>query len=1651
MKSVLTAQGWRLVSAVAFLIAAVVSGPQASALNSQAADCVSDALLADVQDYAAETWRSSPGHVERWSRVLAAFGESNSYSNNPMTVAEAQAQADRGLQRWVPVAPALNCLANQPEEEVQQVNDDLPTVTIEDATAREGSLITFIVRLDKPNPTQQLLRFSWKTRGVTATPGQDYRDNEYTTSFWPGASETKIHIPTTRDDLDEGSETFELVASDPRGLKLGNTTATGTIQDPPKRTNSNLPVVSVVPGPQVTEGEAAAFTLVASPRPTKPLKVSITIGQTGAFAASGQTGRRTITIPSRGQASFTVGTADDGRNEAPGSVDVKVNSGSAYQLSSSARYRSTSVDVADNDRPVISISAGSKISEGRSASFRLSASPLPAAPIAVKVTVTQKGEFASQGQLGERTITVGTDGRGTFRVATDSDTRDEDDGFITAALGSGQAYAVGTPASARVDVTDGGAPTPRISVRATSSSIVEGAVARFELTASPRPASPLDVQVEITDSGSFARQGEVGTRTVTIGTTGTATIEVETDNDLVSEPDASLTASVLGGSGYLVISSGRASVQVRDESIQVRISAAGGIVEGDSATFTLTAHPAPPESLVVNVDITERGSFLPGGYYAETITVGTDGRGTFTVDTIHDEMAEPDGAITATVESGYGYEPGSPAQATTRVSDSTPTVTIAAGPAVIEGDTARFSLTARPVPKRNLTVRLKVTEIAGGSFVPSGELGQRDVTIYAADGTGDLELSTEDDLTDEAGGTITAQILADEDGYYRTGSPNSAELRVNDDDHGRGELTVSVADAEVKEGEWDERGRRTLAFPVILSKPASHWVTVYFLTRPLDGGSGVAPATPDVDYRATGHLATRWIRFRPGVTKTFTHVDIYDDDEYEPDPEAFELVIRRAWGAEIADGRAIGTILPDPLDAPRGTPVVTITAEGAVEEGQRAIFKLRAAPAPEEDLVVNVTVYEDSYGTPESDYLAESDEGSHTVTIPGIADRRVADYYGDSLATLTLKTVDDDTEEGGGKISVYVDNPSDESYEAGQELFSANVGVRDNDGPPLSVAPAFSIADAMAYESDGSIRFDVTLDPPVPLGAGPMTVDYQTLTWAGGAERGVDFEDKHGTLTFYEGESWKEIEITIIEDQHDEGAEEFRVYLWNARGGATIADHSATGTITNSDPMPAAFLSRFGRTVAQQALDGIESRLAAERSPGTSVTIAGQALGTAGHAAGSLPGHDIQAGAVLDTDPFRHHPPEPLSMTAREALLASSFTTTGETAGGGSLAIWGRAARDSFDGQEGTFTLDGTATTAMLGVDYARDRWLLGMALLQSSGKGSYADSDIDPRPEGQSCPEDMENTIPCAGAIRTGDGKVKTSLTALVPYASLDVSERLRLWAALGHGTGEVTLTPKVGGTLTADTSWQMAAAGMRAELSAIGQGTLSLTSDALWSRTRSEKTHALAASDATVTRLRAGMEASWQIALASGATLTPGLEVGARHDGGDAERGAGIELGASLAWSDPASGFAMDLSARKLIAHDDDFEENGLAASFIFDPEPASARGLSVSLRQDAGKAAGGMDTLFMPQVLERQDTGSTATTAEAAYGLAALAGRFTIAPHARLRMDDVSRDTTIGLRLTPERGAPDLSLGLEAARREHGAAAPVHGVGLGLTLRW
>ena len=745
-------------------------------------------------------------------------------------------------------------------------------------------------------------------------------------------------------------------------------------------------------------------------------------------------------------------------------------------------------------------------------------------------------------------------------------------------------------------------------------------------------------------------------------------------------------------------------------------------------------------------------------------------------------------------------------------------------------------------------------------------------------------------------------------------------------------------------------------------------------------------------------------------------------------------------------------------------PVVSIAAGSGVTEGASASFTVKASPVPAAPLDVTLTVGQSG------DFAASGETGSRTVTVPvtGSVDVEVA-------------TVDDGADEPDGSIAATLGTGTGYTVAAAPDN-AATVAVSDNDA--AASGPTISIADATMKENHRTGYFKVTLSEKVDW---PVSVHYATRDSSPvSAVAGEDYlawkRSWQLRARFQPGQTETQIHVRLYNDSHDEDAETFEMVLFEAEVNGppgvsvSIADGVAVGTITNSDPMPAAWLSRFGRTTAEQALDGIAGRIAAQRSAGMEGTLAGRSLSFApgaqssGGATSSTPGtssgndpfaHSAITGAFGD-DGFGHRATPAHVLTMREALLGSHFTATGGTdASGGSVALWGRAAQSRFDGHEGSFSLDGEATTAMLGADYARGHWLVGTALMQSAGEGGYADTDVTPRPASQTCPEGVEDVV-CSGAVREGDGKVEASLTAAVPYAALEASERLKVWGAAGYGSGEVTLKPAMGGALESDITWTMAAAGVRSALLGPPEGegsglALALTSDALWARTSSEKTHELSRSDSDVTRLRLGLEGRWRNALEGGGHFTPKLEAGMRHDGGDAETGFGIELGGGLAWSAPALGLNLDVSGRALLAHgDDDLKDRGFAASMAFDPDPGSERGPSFSLGQSFGaQAQGGLDALFAVDPLEDR-TGNDAQsrwTAEAAWGFAAFGGRFIGSPHAGVGLSTGTRDYTLGWRLTPAAGAnaPEFSFGARATRRERDAASPEHIIGLEAAARW
>ena len=614
------------------------------------------------------------------------------------------------------------------------------------------------------------------------------------------------------------------------------------------------------------------------------------------------------------------------------------------------------------------------------------------------------------------------------------------------------------------------------------------------------------------------------------------------------------------------------------------------------------------------------------------------------------------------------------------------------------------------------------------------------------------------------------------------------------------------------------------------------------------------------------------------------------------------------------------------------------------------------------------------------------------------------------------------------------------SAATGADAALGHAGLGHDPKHKVDWRPAVSVADAEAREgADAAVEFEVSLSRTFTGAGHRVRVDYATAD--GTAKAGEDYTATSGTLTFAAGERVKTVAVPILDDGHDEGHEQFVLRLSNVRG-ARVADGEATGTIENTDRMPSAWLARFGRTVAEEVVEGVQQRLEAPRSGGTEATFAGQALPWL-----SGGGVDEEEAARRDAERLarwlagedEEKADETRGMTGREILAQSAFSVTvAPQDGGPTAALWGRGASSRFSGREGALTLDGEVTSATLGADWRSVRWLAGVMVKHSRGEGSYSGDG--------------------------GSGEVESTLTGVYPYVGFDVTERLTAWAAAGLGEGSLTLTPEGARAMETDLSLGLVALGAKGALvePAGGRGfSLDVEADALWVRTSSEDAPGLAGAKADSTRVRLGLAGRYAFALEGGATLEPTFEVGLRHDGGDAETGYGVDLGGGLKWSNPALGLSAQLSARGLLAHEaSGFSDRGISGSFAWDPDPSSERGPSLTVTQTMGaSAAGGKDALLGRETLAglaANDDGIESRRLEVklGYGLGAFGGRFTATPELELGVSNTGREYGLGWRLGLVRsGLGSFDFRLRATRREtaNDDVAPEHDIRLELNIRF
>ena len=522
-----------------------------------------------------------------------------------------------------------------------------------------------------------------------------------------------------------------------------------------------------------------------------------------------------------------------------------------------------------------------------------------------------------------------------------------------------------------------------------------------------------------------------------------------------------------------------------------------------------------------------------------------------------------------------------------------------------------------------------------------------------------------------------------------------------------------------------------------------------------------------------------------------------------------------------------------------------------------------------------------------------------------------------------------------------------------------------------------------------------------------------------------------------------------------------RVTVTAHDGTATVSDEFALRVVVVVPSTLRAWTSRFGRTVATHVTDAVGERLRPSPEQDSHVTVGGYRLPLGRQAAGGagpdatdpetatkpetatepetatdrlasllteLVGQALGLGLAPPqggdgTDPRVDQPePDPRlgqtqtlqlpTVRLRDVLLGSSFRLTlgddDAVPGHMRLTAWGRVAGTQFNGRDGDLTLDGDVLTGTVGVDSEWDRLLAGLAVSHSLGSGSFS--------------------LTGAG----GDDNLDTStLTSIHPYLRYAVNERVEVWSVLGYGWGDLTLEPGAGSALETDTTLMMGTFGGRGILLAAGEGggyQLATRADAMLTRMTSDAVAGFAETEADAHRMRLVLEGTRDVTWPEGQRVTPTVELGVRHDWGDAETGFGLELGGRVQYADPTLGLTIEAAVRGLLAHEDsDYKEWGASGSLRLAPGP-DGQGLSLTLAPTWGASSSGIESLWSRQTtagLAPQGARPSPTAqlnAEIGYGIPAPFGPGLLTPYAGTVLSDgAARTYRLGTRWTSRLG-PD-----------------------------
>ena len=1036
------------------------------------------------------------------------------------------------------------------------------------------------------------------TLSGTATQDTDYSVTSSLASVTIPANTSSgsgaIKIDPTGDDIVEGDETITIPGKTTVS-GLGVTSATVTIGE-----DDSAELSISGPGPNVSEGSNAVFTVTLSKAVSKEVTVAWSATAGTASSSDYTPGSGTVTFAANSAAGATqtisVTASDDDLSETSETFSVglgTIGGDIAGDISLKTGASSASATISESDPITVSISGPSSVVEGdATTAYTVSLSPSGVTPTSDLTviyatsngTATAGSDYSSAS--GTLTFTQTAAGSQTFAVQTTEDSADEPGETFTVIIsspagGGGQSPSLGTSSVTTTITDDDDAPTG-IVLSANPSSVDEGDVATsITVTATLQGGTtlPSDTVVTINTLSGTATQdtdysvtSSLASVTIPANTSsGSGTTKIDPTGDDIVEGDETITIPGTTTVSGLGVTSATVTID-EDDSAELSISGPGSnVTEGNNAVFTVTLSKAVSKDVTVAWSATagtaSSSDFTPG---SGTVTFAANSAAgatqTISVTASDDNLSETSetfsvglGTIGGDIAGDISLKTGA-SSASATISESDPiTVSISGPSSVVEGKvTTAYTVSLSPsgvTPTSDLTVAYATsdgTATAGSDYTAaSGTL----TFTGASAGPQTFTVQTTEDSVDDYGETFSVTISSPAGG----GGPSPVL--------GTSSVSTTIV-AEVSE----LKPPPTIAPPPV---PPPDEPTLGAITL------SVSPSSIAEDDGPTAVRVT--VTLKGGAT------------------QSEDVTVTLALSGTAGEYDFTASSLPAitiPAGQSSGSGTFTITpADDGIVESPESIFVTGSA-AGFDDVAASISLTDASDDTAKvvkaflsiESPSAETPEGStaeFTVTlsyrvaaditvawsvIPGTADA------GDVTAAAGTVTFAANSAAGATQ-TIEIAVPDDNLSELA-ETFSVTLGTISGDlASRVLVDPNASSAMATIAESDpitvsisgpstvdegeNTTAYTVSLSPSGVTPVADLTVNYATSN--GTATAGSDYTAVSGTLTFTRADAGaRTFTVQTTQDSIDESTgETFSVTISDPLGGggpSPVLGTSSVGT-----------------------------------------------------------------------------------------------------------------------------------------------------------------------------------------------------------------------------------------------------------------------------------------------------------------------------------------------------------------------------------------------------------------------------------------------------------------------------------------------------------